>query len=66
MSDPVEQFASGMDKLRLMAEAVVGYRQVLIDGGVSGEMADTMSKDFHDVLLAQAVLGMDTARRGRR
>lgn len=46
-----------MDMTQVIAETTVGYRKRLVDGGVSVEVAEQMTRDFHDMLLTQARAG---------
>lgn len=66
MPDPAEMAAqkmasaiAGLDALSLIAEATAGYRKKLIDGGVGPDAADEMAKEYHTVLIAQLMNGMN-------
>lgn len=52
-NDALTAMAAAGDMLGTIAEIVVGYRRRLSEGGVGDDVADTMAKDMHDLLLTQ-------------
>jgi hypothetical protein len=59
-----KMLASAMDALAVIGEMVVGHRNTLIAGGVAPEAADEMAKEFHAMLLQQAVAAQPQHKKG--
>lgn len=67
------QIEAVMTMTQVMAETTVGYHKKLLDGGINPEVASQMTKDFHDMIIAQArgagaatAVGAQIGRRGQR
>jgi hypothetical protein len=54
----VSQMALSLADMNVIAESVVGYRRILINGGVPDDTATAMARQFHDVLLDAARSGL--------
>ena len=48
------EMIDGLAKLQMLAEATIGYRNKLLSGGMSQELADRLAEGFHTVLLKAA------------
>jgi hypothetical protein len=51
VTNPMHGAIEAFNQMSVMADAVVGYRQKLVDGGVPPSVADTMATEYHSVLL---------------
>lgn len=47
--------------LAALAEATVGYRKILIDGGCPPELADELTRDYHNTLMVASRNGLEAA-----
>lgn len=69
-SETVAKAMHGFDMLSMIAEATIGYRNKLVEGGVSAEAADRMAEEYHTAVLSMATAnakptGGQFPRRGR-
>jgi len=48
---PEQSALDALMQMSVMADAVVGYRQKLVDGGVPPNVADDMAVEYHTTLL---------------
>jgi hypothetical protein len=48
---PEQSALDSLMQMSVMADAVVGYRQKLVDGGVPPNIADGMATEYHTTLL---------------
>ena len=42
---------SGLGKLQLIAETVIGYRRKLLDAGMSDDLASRLTERFHEGMM---------------
>lgn len=67
MTSPLNNPAivQAMDSIQIIAEAVVGYRKKLIDGGFTVEVAEALAMAFHTKMMESIGSGMSRAAAAR-